>query len=112
MPTTNQQLPDQITDQEEVLPNKDVSTSSGGFLDHTFNLSELNPSTTNLNCEDSNILKARRLLGAHSSGLTNDQVKTIITELQFLADTWLDEFEKTTFQGMSVTQVVNGRKDV
>ncbi len=119
MPTTNQQLPDQIADQDnvsnpeqEVYSTKETSTTSSGFLGHTYDLSDLNPSSPNPISDDSTIFKARRLLDLQGANLSNDQVKTIVTELQFLADTWLDEFEKTTFQGMSVSQVVNGRKNV
>jgi hypothetical protein len=57
--------------------------------------------------QDSVLLRTRRNLGEISKALSDDQVETIITEFQFLIGSWLDEYEKELFNGMTLREVVN-----
>ena len=38
---------------------------------------------------------------------TEKLVETIVTEFQFLIDTWLDEYEKDVFKGLTLKEVIN-----
>ncbi len=57
--------------------------------------------------QDSVLLRTRKNLGEISKALSDDQVETIITEFQFLIGSWLDEYEKELFNGMTLREVVN-----
>lgn len=57
--------------------------------------------------EESNIIRTRRILGKNAYSLSDEQIETIVAEFQFLANTWLDEFEKEIFKGLTLKQVLN-----
>ncbi len=58
--------------------------------------------------EENKISKTRKHLGETAKTLSDAQVETIITEFQFLIDTWMDEYEKEVFNGLSLKEVLNG----
>jgi hypothetical protein len=53
------------------------------------------------------LTKTRSLLGEASHSLSNEQVECLISEFQFLVDTWLDEFEQDVFGGKTLKEVLN-----
>lgn len=57
--------------------------------------------------EENTINKTRRLLGDKAKTLSDEQIHCIATEFQFLINTWLDEFEKDLFSGMTLKEVLN-----
>ena len=57
--------------------------------------------------QDSVLLRTRKNLGEISRSLSDDQVQTIITEFQFLIGSWLDEYEKEVFNGLTLREVIN-----
>ncbi len=57
--------------------------------------------------EESKILKTRKNLGETAKTLSDPQVETLITEFQFLIDTWLDEYEREICSGMTLKEVLN-----
>ena len=57
--------------------------------------------------EEETVLKMRRILGKKGNELSDERVQCIATEFQFLIDTWLDEFEKDIFNGMTLKEVIN-----
>jgi len=58
--------------------------------------------------EENKITRTRILLGETAKTLTSEQIECINAEYQFLIDTWLDEFEKSVFEGMTLKEVLNG----
>lgn len=73
------------------LPDPNNSVSSQVTLEQT--LKAILPSEK----EESAAIKTRRLLGETVHTLSDEQIEVITTEFQFLADTWLDEFETKIF---------------
>lgn len=59
------------------------------------------------NAEENTISKTRRLLGDKAKALSDEQIHCLVTEFQFLINTWLDEFEKDIFNGMTLKEVLN-----
>jgi hypothetical protein len=57
--------------------------------------------------EENNITRTRRSLGEVSKKFSDEQMLAIISEFQFLIDTWLDEYEKEVFKGMTLKEVLN-----
>lgn len=57
--------------------------------------------------EENKISRTRRMLGETAQTLTDGQIETIVIEFQFLIDSWLDEFERHVFNGMTLKEVLN-----
>lgn len=57
--------------------------------------------------EETKITRTRKALGKTAEAFSDEQIETIVTEFQFLIDTWLDEFEKDVFNGMTLKEVLN-----
>jgi len=57
--------------------------------------------------EESSILRTKRILGETAKALSDEQISCIVTEFQFLINSWLDEFEKEIFSGSTLRQVLN-----
>lgn len=59
--------------------------------------------------EENKIARTRRHLGKTGNTLSDEQIECLNTEFQFLIDTWLDEYEKEVFGGMTLKEVLNER---
>ncbi len=57
--------------------------------------------------EENKISKTRRNLGETAKTLSDEQIECINAEFQFLIDTWLDEYEKDVFEGMTLKEIIN-----
>lgn len=53
------------------------------------------------------ILEAREILGDSAKELTDEQVYDLVNEMQYLVDSWLEEFERKTFDGKSLNELLN-----
>lgn len=59
--------------------------------------------------EESKLQKARRVLGEEiASEVTDEQLEIFLTEVQFLLDSWLDNFERNIFEGLTLKQILKG----
>lgn len=67
-------------------------------------LSSILPSQT----EENKTTKTRKHLGKIGHLVSDEQIECITAEFQFLIDTWLDEYEKEVFKGMTLKEVLNG----
>jgi len=57
--------------------------------------------------EENKTSRMRRVLGNTAQSLSNEQIETITTQFQFLIDSWMDEFEKEVFSGLTLKDVLN-----
>ncbi len=57
--------------------------------------------------EEASILKTRRILGETANTLSDEQIECVVAEFQFLANNWLDEFERDVFGGMTLKEVLH-----
>ncbi len=57
--------------------------------------------------EENNVIRTKRLLGKTAENISDEQIGIIVTEFQFLIDTWLDEYEKGVFNGMTLKEILN-----
>ena len=60
-----------------------------------------------LSSEETKILRMRKALGETAQLLSNEQIENITTEFQYLIDSWMDEFEREVFKGMTLKEVLN-----
>ncbi len=88
---------------QEVKPSKQNShiVNPEGTIEKVLN--SIFPQQT----EENKVSRTRRILGETAAALSNEQIECINTEFQFLIDTWLDEYEKDVFNGMTLKEVLN-----
>lgn len=53
------------------------------------------------------IKEVKNTLGEISSTLSNEELKSVIAEIQFLVDTWLDDFERKIFKGQTLRELLH-----
>ena len=52
------------------------------------------------------IQEARDILGESAQSLTDEQVFDLVNEIQYLVDTWLEEYEQQVFDGKTLKEVL------
>lgn len=52
------------------------------------------------------VQEARDILGQDASSLTDSQVEDLVHEVQYLVDTWLEEYEKKIFEGKTLKELI------
>lgn len=57
--------------------------------------------------KDKDIQKANEILGKTSEVIGEDCMKDVLTEIQFLASTWLDNFERELFDGRTLQELLH-----
>lgn len=50
--------------------------------------------------------KARSILGSKSQEFKDSELENLVSDFEFLADTWLDNFEKQIFNGKTLCQIL------
>jgi hypothetical protein len=81
----------------------EISHKQYASLDNA--LSAIFPSTE----QDNIIIKTRRHLGEVGKEMSDAEIKNLANEFQFLIDSWLDMFEKETFQGKTLKEIMGGK---
>lgn len=62
--------------------------------------------------EDKDVQKIKKILGRRVFNLSQEQVKDITVEVQYLATTWLDEFERKIFNNHTLNELLHERGGV
>ena len=57
--------------------------------------------------EENKTLRMRKALGNTAQSLSNEQIERVTTQFQFLIESWMDEFEKEVFSGLTLKEVLN-----
>ena len=63
-------------------------------------------SASYINISDNDVLRAKKVLGRLTSRFTEEELKDIVTETRFLVKTWLDDFERETFAGKTLKELI------
>mgnify|MGYP001569830664 CR=1 FL=1 len=58
------------------------------------------------NGEENKVIKARRILGEAASSYSDEQLAGVVTDFEFLIEGWLDLFEKQTFEGKTLRELL------
>ncbi len=58
------------------------------------------------NQEETKVSKARKILGETADTLHDEKLESLVTDFEYLADTWLDVFEKRVFGGKTLKEVI------
>jgi hypothetical protein len=51
------------------------------------------------------VQEAREILGESAANLTDEKVYDMVVGMQYLVDTWLEEFEKDVFDGKTLKEI-------
>lgn len=57
--------------------------------------------------DEKRIQKAKEVLGKTADEFTPNELKDAVNVMQFLAESWLDDFEKKIFKGMTLKEVLH-----
>lgn len=52
------------------------------------------------------VQEGREILGESAVGLTDEQVYDLVNEVQYLVDTWVEEYEKKIFDGKTLSELL------
>lgn len=58
------------------------------------------------NQQQSTVREARDILGESAKDLTDSEVYDLVNEVQHLVDTWLEEFERNSFDGKTLNELI------
>ena len=58
--------------------------------------------------EQKDIDDAREILGDTAKDITDDQLKDILVEIQYLIESWLEEYERKIFNGRTLNELLGG----
>lgn len=103
-----------ITEQEVLLPIAQIIDGSSYKPTQARSLDTFQTSVTSIQdlfpeqeYEEKSIQLAKKSLGVLSTEFSPEQLKTVITEVQFLTESWLDEFERRIFKGLTLQELLH-----
>jgi hypothetical protein len=56
--------------------------------------------------EQEDIDEARDILGDIAKDISDDDLRNIVVEIQFLVESWIDEYERKTFNGKTLNELL------
>jgi hypothetical protein len=59
--------------------------------------------------DEKEIRETRKILGKCAEGMTDEEIKHQITCIDYLISTWLDEYERSIFDGKTLQEVTQSR---
>lgn len=62
--------------------------------------------------EERAIKRTKEILGPVSDRFTSEQIRDITIEVQYLVSTWLDDFEKKIFDGLTLQELLHEKGGV
>ncbi len=60
--------------------------------------------------EENKLVKAKHILGDTFQDLPDNILEAFITELEYLAVSWLDDYEQSVFEGFTLEELLKGAK--
>ncbi len=59
---------------------------------------------------DKKIELAHSILGELANQFTDEELRDVVTQIQHLAESWLDDFEKSIFDGLTLQELLHERR--
>lgn len=98
--TLNQDLSNLRLDNSSSITPSPLHVCSQGTYD------KLNQLFTEQDQQKNDTLEAREILGDSADALTDSQVYDLVNEVQYLVDSWLEEYEKQVFEGKTLNELI------
>lgn len=94
---------------DQITPNTNTHKQLENSQSFTQSLNDLFPEQA---YQEKDIQKAKSILGEVALELSEAQLKDAVTEIEFLADSWLDDFERKIFKGMTLQELLHEKGGV
>jgi hypothetical protein len=90
------------TTQKEYLPANQTNfnvSQQGAYdqLNNYFNEKDLQQKT---------VLEAREILGDSADSISDQELYELVTEMQYLVDVWIEDYEKSVFDGKTLKELL------
>ena len=59
--------------------------------------------------DDKNIQKAKVILGDLANSFSKEDLRDIVAQVEYLAESWLDDFERDVFNGKTLNELLHDR---
>lgn len=56
--------------------------------------------------QQSKTAKAKTIIGKAAKQYTDEQLESLVSDFEYLAETWLDDFERVTFEGKTLQELL------
>lgn len=91
---------------ENTIPKSNHTSLPSGGVSQTVSeaLDELFPEQQ---YEEKSIQTAKEILGPIAKELSPEELKCAVVEMQFLVETWVDDFEKSIFDGLTLRELLH-----
>ena len=91
-----------LNQESPILPNlpSDFQSNKQGAYD------QINQLFNEQDQQEKTVQEARDILGESAKDLTDSEVYDMVNEVQYLVDTWLEEFERKTFDGKTLNELL------
>lgn len=92
-----------------VLPDKKKEESEAPLLKFPIGqetYENLNQLFTDQDKEQRTVREARDILGNPADKLTDEQIYNLVTNVRYLIDSWLEEFERNVFGGKTLNEIL------
>lgn len=102
------QLPQVLSKQEVIKPFVQIFDNSANSFKKNHSISEsLDIMFPEQKRQDKDLASTKEVLGELSKSFTDLQLKEIITDIDFLVENWLDEFEQEIFEGKTLKELLH-----
>jgi hypothetical protein len=106
--TENKYIPPLVEVLSETAPKENNISHSSGEISQSLNQS-LNSLFPEQQFEEKDVQRVRKILGRRVFNLSQEQIKDIAVEVQYLATNWLDEFERKIFNNLTLNELLHER---
>ena len=89
-----------------MINSLESANSINSFLEQQNKYEQLNELFKDRDKQEKTILEAREILGTEAESLSDEQVFDLVSEVQFLVDCWLEEYERQVFNGKSLDELL------
>ncbi len=94
-----------------IIPNEDVSNLPNLSPESQFNpqgtYDQLNQFFSEQDKQQKTVLEAREILGSSADNISDAQVYDLVNEVQYLVDSWLEEYEQKIFEGKTLDEILS-----
>lgn len=59
--------------------------------------------------DEKRIQKAKEILGDLAYEFTDEQLQDVVAEIQYLTESWLDDFERKIFKGLTLKELLHDK---
>jgi len=59
--------------------------------------------------EEKNIQKTKQILGELANNFSKDDLRDVVAQVEYLAESWLDDFEREVFEGKTLNEVLHDK---